>query len=78
MSRFEYQSNTRLNKLIIISNRLPVTLTRVDTGEWQTKPSPGGLVTALAPVLREKGGSWIGWTGWFEELNLDDVLTIAS
>src|SRR5216683_7816971 len=29
--------------------------------EW--RPSPGGLVTALEPVMREAGGAWIGWSG---------------
>lgn len=28
---------------------------------WTT--SPGGLVSALAPILRERGGVWVGWTG---------------
>lgn len=30
-------------------------------GEWET--SPGGLVTALSPMLRERGGAWVGWDG---------------
>src|SRR5690606_17285004 len=25
--------------------------------------SPGGLVTALAPVMRAYDGAWVGWTG---------------
>ena len=29
--------------------------------EWQT--SPGGLVSALVPIVQERGGSWVGWTG---------------
>ncbi len=46
--------------LTVVANRLPV---RVDpeTGGWQA--SPGGLVTALAPVLRERRGRWVGWVG---------------
>ena len=28
---------------------------------WE--PSPGGLVRALLPLLRQSGGSWVGWTG---------------
>ncbi len=27
------------------------------------KEGSGGLVTALAPVLRNRGGVWIGWPG---------------
>jgi trehalose 6-phosphate synthase len=48
-------SGQRVN---VIANRLPVR--RTDDG-WET--SPGGLVSALAPILREREGAWIGWTG---------------
>ncbi|MDH3706343.1 MAG: trehalose-6-phosphate synthase [Acidimicrobiia bacterium] len=47
-------------QLIVAANRLPVK--RLDDGTWET--SPGGLVSALAPVLREREGSvWVGWAG---------------
>ncbi|MEX1367432.1 MAG: trehalose-6-phosphate synthase [Nannocystaceae bacterium] len=49
-------------RLIVVSNRLPVAVTQTDQGR-QILPSPGGLVTALGPVLREHGGRWIGWPG---------------
>ncbi len=45
--------------IIIAANRLPVM--RADGGQWT--PSPGGLVRALYPMLRESGGTWVGWTG---------------
>ena len=32
-------------------------------GEASWRPSPGGLVTALEPVMREAAGVWIGWSG---------------
>jgi len=51
------------NRLIIVSNRLPIVLTRGDDGQWQAEPGSGGLVTAMAPVLRDRGGVWIGWPG---------------
>ena len=44
--------------LVVVANRLPVR--REDDGSWA--PSPGGLVTALTPIL-ERGGTWIGWAG---------------
>jgi trehalose 6-phosphate synthase len=51
-----------VDRLIIVSNRLPVVFRRDgDTLSWQ--PGSGGLVTALAPVLRNRGGVWIGWSG---------------
>jgi trehalose 6-phosphate synthase len=36
-----------------------------ETGEWRR--SPGGLVTALQPVMREANGAWIGWPGSADE-----------
>jgi trehalose 6-phosphate synthase len=49
-------------KTVIVSNRLPVRIARA--GKNLTLiPGSGGLVTALAPVLRGKGGVWVGWCG---------------
>jgi alpha,alpha-trehalose-phosphate synthase [UDP-forming] len=45
--------------LVIAANRLPVAL-RSD-GRWET--SPGGLVRALLPIVRDSHGAWVGWTG---------------
>ncbi|MDX1777786.1 MAG: trehalose-6-phosphate synthase [Thermodesulfobacteriota bacterium] len=50
------------NNIIIVSNRLPVKIVR--TGKKsELIPGSGGLVTAFAPVLRDRGGPWIGWDG---------------
>lgn len=49
------------DRLVVVSNRLPITVKRDGNGELQVKPSSGGLVTALQPVLRSNGGLWIGW-----------------
>lgn len=48
----------RDNQFVVVANRLPVD--RVD-GRWVA--SPGGLVAALAPVLRANKGCWVGWPG---------------
>jgi trehalose 6-phosphate synthase len=50
-------------KLIIVSNRLPVSISRSDSGQWEATPSAGGLATALDPALRHRGGLWVGWPG---------------
>ena len=49
--------------LVVVANRLPVDRTVDDDGttHWQT--SPGGLVTALEPVMQRNAGAWIGWHG---------------
>ncbi|GAA2759285.1 trehalose-6-phosphate synthase [Actinopolymorpha rutila] len=52
---------------VVVANRLPVD--RVDTpdGSTQWRRSPGGLVTALDPVMKANKGAWIGWAGSTEE-----------
>ncbi len=44
------------------SNRLPFTFQRTAKG-LERRRAPGGLVSALEPVLRKRGGTWIGWPG---------------
>ncbi|MFQ5994326.1 MAG: trehalose-6-phosphate synthase [Acidiferrobacterales bacterium] len=50
-------------RLVCVSNRLPFVLARAENGDWNVKPGSGGLVNALLPVLRNRGGLWVGWTG---------------
>ena len=49
--------------LVVLSNRLPFALVRDGEGSWKVEPGSGGLVTALRPVLQDRGGRWIGWPG---------------
>ncbi len=64
-------------KLIIASNRLPFVLER-DGDSWKLIPGSGGLVTAMAPVLRDRGGTWIGWPGIAGKVDISDHLASAS
>ncbi len=48
---------------IVVSNRLPVDRIIDVDGEPTWRRSPGGLVTALEPVMREADGAWVGWAG---------------
>jgi trehalose 6-phosphate synthase/phosphatase len=48
--------------IVVVSNRLPFTFSRTAKG-LERSPSAGGLVSALEPVLRKRGGTWIGWPG---------------
>ncbi len=61
-----------------VSNRLPITLSRGDDGMIHPVPGAGGLVTALAPVLSNRGGQWVGWPGIEEADDLDAILDEAS
>ncbi|HEY6738340.1 MAG TPA: trehalose-6-phosphate synthase, partial [Actinopolymorphaceae bacterium] len=46
-----------------MANRLPVDKVESPDGTIRWRRSPGGLVTALDPVMRANKGAWIGWTG---------------
>ena len=48
---------------VVVANRLPVDIERQPDGTTTYKRSPGGLVTALEPLLRKRDGAWIGWPG---------------
>jgi trehalose 6-phosphate synthase/phosphatase len=52
-----------MNRLIVVSNRLPFALDSTGEDLWTVTPATGGLVSAVEPVLRERGGLWIGWPG---------------
>ena len=49
--------------LVVVSNRLPVDRLVDDNGNVTYRRSPGGLVTAVEPVMQKNGGAWIGWDG---------------
>lgn len=57
-----------MNRLIVVSNRLPFALDSTGEDLWTVTPATGGLVSAIEPVLRERGGIWIGWPGTAGEI----------
>ena len=48
---------------VVVANRLPVDRIVAENGDVAWGTSPGGLVTALEPVMRSQGGAWVGWHG---------------
>ncbi|MDB5181554.1 MAG: hypothetical protein JWP13_317 [Candidatus Saccharibacteria bacterium] len=48
--------------VVIVSNRLPISVKKVD-GKLQFYPSVGGLATGLSSYVRDKRNKWIGWPG---------------
>ncbi|MFL0566295.1 trehalose-6-phosphate synthase [Microbacterium sp. 179-I 1D1 NHS] len=52
---------TVASDFVVVSNRLPVDRTDDENEPWRR--SPGGLVTALDPVMRSTNGAWVGWPG---------------
>lgn len=51
-----------MDRLLVVSNRLLVTVTR-RKGELAFRPSVGGLATGLGSFYRKWNGGWIGWPG---------------
>ncbi len=68
------RSGMHFSRLVVVSNRLPVTTNKDENGELSVRPSSGGLVTALSPVLRNTTGLWIGWPGATTGIHLDGTL----
>ncbi len=48
---------------VVVSNRLPVDRVVDEAGAASWRRSPGGLVTALEPVMQRASGAWVGWAG---------------
>ena len=69
-----------MSRLVIISNRLPVTINR-SAGELHYHPSAGGLATGLNSLDASYNKLWIGWPGvditddWEKESVRTDLAT---
>lgn len=49
---------------VITANRLPVDRSHDAEGDNEWRRSPGGLVTAMDSVMRDReGAAWVGWAG---------------
>ena len=57
-----------MNRLLVVSNRLPFALDSAGEDLWTVTPATGGLVSAIEPVLLDRGGTWIGWPGIVGEI----------
>jgi trehalose 6-phosphate synthase len=66
-------------RLVVVSNRLPFVFKRDSSHKWRVEPGSGGLITALVPVLKKLGGTWIGWPGTSGPVDeLDQALETAG
>lgn len=52
-----------IKELVMVSNRLPVDRAVDEDGNVEWKTSPGGLVTAVEPIVQQLGCIWVGWPG---------------
>jgi trehalose 6-phosphate synthase len=51
------------SEFVVVANRLPVDRSTDEDGEASWRRSPGGLVTAIVPVMQRREGAWVGWQG---------------
>ena len=51
-----------MNRIHILSNRLPFNTSKIDD-DFKLTPSVGGLATGMKSIYKDYGGSWIGWPG---------------
>lgn len=49
--------------LIVVSNRLPLSVKRAPDGSYQSNISSGGLVTSLSGLTKTTKFRWFGWPG---------------
>jgi trehalose 6-phosphate synthase/phosphatase len=49
--------------VVIVSNRLPISVKKNEDGKLEFYPSVGGLATGLSSYVRDRRNKWIGWPG---------------
>ena len=63
VSSFMHSHKSSKNKIIVVSNRLPVSVSR-KRKQIKLKESPGGLATGLRSLKQQKKVLFIGWPGY--------------
>jgi len=73
----EMKDMTGGRELVMVSNRLPVDRVVDESGTTSWRTSPGGLVTAVEPIVQSLGCVWVGWAGSAgEQLDPFDIDTM--
>lgn len=57
------QDVTPEGRLLVVSNRLPITIKRSNNGNYTFSISSGGLVTGLSGLSKSTTFQWYGWPG---------------
>jgi alpha,alpha-trehalose-phosphate synthase [UDP-forming] len=64
---------SKRERMVVVANRLPVSVDQRQAIPT-VRPSSGGLVSALAPVLRRHAGCWVGWYGCPKNLAVEEYI----
>lgn len=70
------ESPTGASRLLLVSNRLPITIRRSEGGKYDFSMSSGGLVTGLSGLSKTTTFQWYGWPGM--EVPEDEVKTVKD
>ena len=69
------------SRLLLVSNRLPISIQRSEEGEYTFSQGSGGLVSGLRGLSKETTFHWYGWPGLevpqSEQAYLDERLRYA-
>jgi trehalose 6-phosphate synthase len=63
-------------KLIVVSNRLPITIERHAGGRYQYNKSSGGLVTGMSGLNQGTNFEWYGWPGLSLSAPAEELLEV--
>lgn len=64
------------SRLLLVSNRLPITIKRSSDGKYDFSMSSGGLVTGLSGLAKSTTFQWYGWPGL--EVPQDEVNDVVT
>lgn len=64
------------SRLLLVSNRLPITIHRSRSGNYEFSMSSGGLVTGLSGLSKTTTFQWYGWPGL--EVPEDEIKTVTE
>ncbi|KAL1847613.1 Trehalose-6-P synthase/phosphatase complex synthase subunit [Paecilomyces lecythidis] len=70
------ESPTGASRLLLVSNRLPITIRRSEGGKYDFSMSSGGLVTGLSGLSKTTTFQWYGWPGM--EVPEDEIKTVKD
>jgi trehalose 6-phosphate synthase len=63
-------------RLLLVSNRLPITIKRSEEGKYDFSMSSGGLVSGLSGLSKSTTFQWYGWPGL--EVPKEEIATLTS
>lgn len=57
------ETPSKEGRLLLVSNRLPITIKPTGDGKYDTSMSSGGLVSGLSGMTKTTTFQWYGWPG---------------